>query len=93
MKQRIRAIHKLRLSQAFNKMKGKKDEIVHADMVFECENIMNDNQNLTNELQSKKAVREKQKVQHGRQRVNKLERVRNMWNRKSLREFYDRWVR
>jgi len=47
---------------------------------------------LTNELNVKRATREKQKVQHGRQRIDKLGRVRNMWNRKALRDYFERWV-
>jgi hypothetical protein len=60
-------------------------------MVFETENIMNENQNLTNEMNFKKDIVKKQAVQHGRQRDNKLERVRNMWNRKMMKGYFDKW--
>ena len=57
------------------------------------EDVMNENQNLSNELSVKKAVAEKQAVRSGRMQVSKLERVRNMFNRKSLRAYYDKWVK
>lgn len=53
---------------------------------------MNDNQNLTNDLQKKNAVRDEQRRRAAEQQISKLERIRNMINRKSLRHAYDKWI-
>ena len=60
-------------------------------MMVMTEDVMNENQNLSNELSSKKVIAEKQAVRSGRMQVSKLERVRNMFNRKSLRNYYEKW--
>lgn len=85
--------HKRRLNFAFMKWKEGADKGVHMEMMVMTEDIMNDNQNLSNELSQKKATREKQAVRSGRMQISKLERVRNMFNRKSLRSYYDKWVK
>ena len=66
--------------------------IYSMEMMVMTEDVMNENQNLTNELSKKKEVAEKQAVRSGRMQVSKLERVRNMFNRKSLRNYFDKWV-
>ena len=84
--------HKRRLNWAFMKWKEGADKGVHMEMMVMTEDVMNENQNLTNELSSKKAVVAKQAVRSGRMQTSKLERVRNMFNRKSLRNYFDKWV-
>ena len=83
--------HKRRLNWAFQKMKEGADKGVHMEMMEMTEDCMNDNQNLSNELSQKKKVREKQAVQSGNMRKFKLERIRNMFVRKDLRECFDKW--
>ena len=73
------------------KWKEGADKGVHMEMMVMTEDVMNENQNLSNELSSKKVIAEKQAVRSGRMQVSKLERVRNMFNRKSLRSYYDKW--
>lgn len=84
--------HKRRLNYAFMRMKEGADKTVHMEMMVMTEDIMNENQNLSNELSKKKEVREKQVVRSGRMQISKLERVRNLFNRKSMRAYYERWV-
>ena len=84
--------HKRRLNWAFMKWKEGADKGIHMEMMVMTEDVMNENQNLTNELSKKKEVAEKQAVRSGRMQVSKLERVRNMFNRKSLRNYFDKWV-
>lgn len=84
--------HKRRLNWAFMKWKEGADKGVHLDMLVMTEDVMNENQNLTNELSKKSAQRENQVVRSGRMQTSKLERVRNMFNRKSLRNYFDKWV-
>ena len=74
-------------------MKEKADTQVHMTMMMETEDIMNSNQNLTNEISQKKKVKEKQAVQSGNMRKFKLERIRNMLARKDMRELFDKWKR
>jgi hypothetical protein len=83
--------HKRRLNWAFQKMKEGADKTVHMEMMEMTEDCMNDNQNLTNEISSKKKIVEKQAVQSGNMRKFKLERIRNMFVRKDLRELFDKW--
>ena len=85
--------HRRRLNHAFMKWKEGHDKNVHMEMMVMTEDVMNENQNLSNELSVKKAVAEKQAVRSGRMQCSKLERVRNMFNRKSLRAYYDKWVK
>ena len=85
--------HRRRLNHAFMKWKEGHDKNVHMEMMVMTEDVMNENQNLSNELSVKKAIAEKQAVRSGRMQVSKLERVRNMFNRKSLRAYYDKWVK
>ena len=84
--------HKRRLNQAFMKWKEGADKGVHMEMMVMTEDVMNENQNLTNELAKKTEIREKQVDRSGKMQISKLERVRNMFNRKSLRNYYDKWV-
>ena len=51
--------HKRRLNWAFQKMKEGADKTVHMEMMEMTEDCMNDNQNLTNEITSKKKTVEK----------------------------------
>lgn len=74
------------------KWKEGADKGVHMEMMVMTEDVMNENQNLSNDLSKKKEIREKQAVRSGRMQVSKLERVRNLFNRKSLRNYYDKWV-
>lgn len=60
-------------------------------MMMETEDLMNSNQNLTNEISVKKKVKEKQAVQSGNMKKFKLERIRNMLARKDMRELFDKW--
>ncbi len=64
------------------KWKEGADKGVHMEMMVMTEDIMNENQNLSNDLSKKKAVRKQQAVRSGRMQTSKLERVRNMFNRK-----------
>jgi len=84
--------HKRRLNWAFMKWKEGADKGIHMEMMVMTEDVMNENQNLNNELSAKKVIAEKQAVRSGRMQTSKLERVRNMFNRKSLRNYYDKWV-
>ena len=84
--------HKRRLSWAFMKWKEGKDKEIHMEMMTMTEDVMNCNQDLSNELSSKKEIRQKQAVRSGRMQISKLERVRNMFNRKSLKNYYKKWV-
>ena len=59
--------------------------------MMETEDLMNSNQNLTNEISVKKKVKEKQAVQSGNMKKFKLERIRNMLARKDMRELFDKW--
>mgnify|MGYP001626693579 CR=1 FL=1 len=93
VKLRLIAQHKRRLNWAFMKWKEGADKGVHMEMMVMTEDIMNDNQNLSNDLSKKKAVRKQQAVRSGRMQTSKLERVRNMFNRKQLRSYYDKWVK
>ena len=43
-------------------MKEKADTVVHMTMMMDTEDIMNTNQNLTNEISKKKKIKEKQAV-------------------------------
>ena len=92
MKLRLIEQHKRRLNWAFMKWKEGADKGVHMEMMVMTEDVMNENQNLSNDLSKKKEIREKQAVRSGRMQVSKLERVRNLFNRKSLRNYYDKWV-
>lgn len=92
VKLRLISEHKRRLNWAFMKWKEGADKTVHMEMMVMTEDVMNENQNLSNELSSKKVIAEKQAVRSGRMQVSKLERVRNMFNRKSLRNYFDKWV-
>ena len=74
------------------KWKEGADKGVHMEMMVMTEDVMNENQNLTNELAKKTEIREKQVDRSGKMQISKLERVRNMFNRKSLRNYYDKWV-
>jgi len=58
MKLRLINEHKRRLNWAFMKWKECSDKGVHLEMMVMTEDVMNENQNLSNELNHKKAVRE-----------------------------------
>ena len=92
VKLRLIEQHKRRLNWAFMRWKEGADKGVHMEMMVMTEDVMNENQNLSNELNKKKEIREKQAVRSGRMQISKLERVRNLFNRKSLRVYYDKWV-
>ena len=62
VKLRLIGEHKRRLNWAFQRMKEGADKGVHMEMMEMTEDCMNDNQNLTNELSSKKKIVEKQAV-------------------------------
>ena len=91
VKMRLIEQHKRRLRWAFMKWKEGADKGIHMEMMVMTEDVMNENQNLSNELSKKKAIVEQQAVRSGRMQVSKLERVRNMFNRKSLRNYFDKW--
>ena len=92
VKLRLIEQHKRRLNWAFMQWKNGADKSVHMEMMVMTEDVMNENQNLSNELSQKKEIREKQIVRSGRMQTSKLERVRNMFNRKNLRASFDKWV-
>ena len=92
VKMRLINEHKRRLNHAFMKWKEGADKGVHMEMMVMTEDVMNENQNLSNELSKKKVIREKQAVKSGRMQVSKLERVRNMFNRKSMKAYFQKWV-
>ena len=92
VKLRLIEQHKRRLNWAFMQWKNGADKSVHMEMMVMTEDVMNENQNLSNELSHKKEIREKQVVRSGRMQTSKLERVRNMLNRKNLRACFDKWV-
>ena len=68
------------------------DKQVHNQLLVETEEMINENQNLTNDLEFKQEKRTKQVDRANHQQVSKLERVRNMFLRKSMRRYYDKWV-
>lgn len=47
---------------------------------------------MVNELNSKRDIQRDQQERASRQQITKLERIRNMFNRKMLRRCYYRWV-
>jgi len=58
-KLRLISEHKRRLNYAFMKWKEGADKGVHMEMMVMTEDVMNENQNLTNELAKKTEIREK----------------------------------
>ena len=84
--------HKRRLNWAFMKWKEGADKGVHMEMMVMTEDVMNENQNLSNDLNKKREVRAKQAVRSGRMQISKLERVRNLFNRKAMRRYFEKWV-
>lgn len=66
VKMRLIEQHKRRLNWAFMAWKEGADKGVHMEMMVMTEDVMNENQNLSNELSVKKEIRENQVVRSGR---------------------------
>jgi hypothetical protein len=92
LKLRLIDEHKRRLRISFMRWKESTDKKIHIDLLKVTEDHMNENQNLVNELTIKKTIQREQQDRASRQQITKLERIRNMFNRKMLRRCYYRWV-
>jgi hypothetical protein len=78
---------------AFMRWKADADKKVYNGLLKVNEDCMNENQNLTNDLNNKKEARDKQITRAQEQQYAKLVRIRNMISRKSLRRAYDKWIK
>lgn len=92
LKLRLIDEHKRRLRIAYMRWKESTDKKIHVDLLKVTEDHINENQNLINDLNHKRQIQAEQKERAERQQIAKLERLRNMFNRKILRRCYYRWV-
>jgi len=84
--------HKRRVSKAFFKWKAGADKKQMVQMVVETEELINENQNLTNTLEV--TIEEKKQLADctGRAQVNKLDRLKNMLDRNTCRARFHQWA-
>ena len=92
IKLRLIEQHRRRVSHFFFKWKESIDKKHIVEMTTFTEDLVNENQNLQNEVQSQQREKEKLADQSGRTQISKLERVRNMLNRNSVRKRFFQWL-
>jgi len=84
--------HKKRLSWAFSRWKEGADKKVMVQMVYETEELVNENQNLTNSLQATQEEKTKLADCTTRSQVQKLDRLRGMLDRNTTRARFHQWA-